>query len=148
MLPAMRLRTRTIPIVLALGVLACGGSGNDGCPELDCENTIEVEYAPGLVGGPYDLAVRGDNGMLSGRCADPQALETEDNPPELSCTVNGFTIVGGPLANEIGTIWVSIFDAADGSTIVENHEVALVDDTPLDAVCQTCAERSGKVMGR
>jgi hypothetical protein len=138
-----------LPLLHILAAPAIVGCATDECTEMGCENSVRVDYEPGLVSGPYDLLVTGDNGSLTGRCDDPGAPEAEDNPEELFCDNRGFVIQSGPLATSVFEVFVTIVDVESGDAIVESCAVGLTagePQTPNGPDCPpTCYEHTGYV---
>jgi hypothetical protein len=138
-----------LPLLQIVSMSATGGCATDECTEMGCDNSVRVDYEPGLVTGPYDLLVNGDNGSLTGRCEDPGAPEAEANPDGLFCDNRGFVIESGPLATSVFEVYVTIVDVDSGDSIVENCLVALTAgeaQTPNGPNCPpTCYEHTGYV---
>ena len=147
------MRHRIVPFLrfLALVATAQAGGCTAGleCTEVGCEHEAVVTYPIGLVSGPYDLVLQGDTETLMARCNDPGAPEAVDNPPELTCDSNGFTLIGGPLANE-RSVRLTLVDVQSEEALVADTEVFLdaVDEVyPNGPSCPpVCYIRHGQVL--
>jgi hypothetical protein len=127
-------------------LVACDGIGQ--CTQVGCEHEATVSFPAGIVAGPFDLHVDDGLQMLAARCNDPEAEETADNPPELSCDSSGFRLTGHPLANA-RSVRVTVVDVETGDAPIANAEVFLdVVNTlhPNGEDCgPTCYVRNGQV---
>lgn len=147
------MRRRLVPSLLVLTLVATtetsGCTTGLECTEAGCEHEAIVTYPPGLVSGPYDLVLQGDTETLMARCNDPSAPEAEQNPPELTCDSNGFTLIGGPLANE-RSVRLTLIDVQSEEARVADIEVFLdaVDEVyPNGPDCPpVCYIRNGQVL--
>jgi hypothetical protein len=145
-------RPRTLLALTLLQVAsapAIAGCASTECTEMSCENSVRVDYEPGLVSGPYDLMVTGDNGSLTARCSDPGSPEAENNPEGIVCDGRGFVIESGPLATSVFDIRVTVADVMSGDAVVENCTVSLTAGDPITpngpSCPPTCYDHTGYV---
>lgn len=138
-----------LPLLQALSATPTGGCAADECTEMSCENSLRVDYEPGLVTGPYDLLLRKDGDTLVARCDDPQAPEAQDNPEGLFCDNRGFVVESGPLATATIDVNVTIVDVESGDSIVEGCTVRIAAGDPITpngpSCPPTCYEHTGYV---
>lgn len=137
------MRARAL-LLLAL-VAHADACANDECTEIACDNTSEVSYPNGLVTRAYDLVITAEVGMITARCLDPSAPETDMNPPELSCDREGFTIEGGDFA-QMRELGVTIVDVETQDPLASgNVDADVVEElTPNGPDCPgICFVRNG-----
>ena len=128
--------------LLAFALLGCA---DDECTLIGCDDTSVVSFPPGLVVGPYDLVIDAEVGQITARCLQPAAPEAADNPPELDCDREGFTITGGDFAR-MRELQVTVIDVANEETLASATVPADVVDeqSPNGPECPpTCFVRNG-----
>jgi hypothetical protein len=119
-----------LPLLQVLSASTIGGCASTGCTEMGCENSLRVDYEPGLVTGPYDLVITKDGYTVTARCNDPGAPEAADNPEGLVCDNRGFVVESGDLATATIDVLVTIVDVESGDYLVENCTVPLMAGDP------------------
>jgi hypothetical protein len=150
-MPFSRLLGRAL-LVPALGwALAGPGCTSAGttCTDAGCESEAIVTFPAGLVSGAYDLVLEGEGQSATARCLDPGAPEAAENPPGLTCTAQGFELVGS-LANErelVVTIVPYDTSGEAGDPVTETVRLDAVDEiTPNGPDCPPlCVIRHGQL---
>jgi len=143
-----RVMTLRATALLLLVPSSCTGSGVGACTEIGCESRATVTYNTTIT-GKYLLRLSAGGGV-DVRCNDA-SIEAENNPPWITCTGNGFEILGDEAISSSVTVSITLLEG-DMDELARNEVVALTTGPngvlqPNGPDCEpTCFERSGSIL--